>query len=271
MPGKLGKIVEVREGKAKVPIELVNKQRDAAEQGGLRLVDDPVESRIAAPVEKQFVSFLFLKADADWRKLDGGRKIELSQEFISVFDDFRDDFLVFPYSLVGFDSKADLMFWRIGRSMDRLQEMTARMNRTGLGSHLMTAAAYLGVTKKRVFVSESTEDRFHVNAGEKAYHFFYPCAKGREWYEKPAEEREAMIEDGMMVGRRFPNIKIHMTHGLGFGEYEYLFSFETDEPKDFVALAEELRSAGEVERNLGGSHIFTRRKRPLAECLEALG
>ncbi|MBX3297436.1 MAG: chlorite dismutase family protein [Acidobacteria bacterium] len=254
-----------------MPIELVNKQRETAEQSGLRLVDDPVGSRISAPVETQFVSYHFLKADAEWRKLDHGRKSELSREFISLFDDYTDDFLVFAYSLIGFDSKADLMFWRIGSSMDRLQEMTARMNRTGLGSHLITAATYLSVTKKRMFVSESTEDRFHVNAGEKAYHFFYPCPKGRGWHEKSAEEREALIEDGMMVGRRFPNIKIHMTHGLGFGEYDYLFSFETDEPKDFVALADELRSTGEVEKNLGGSHIFSCRKRPLAECLEALG
>ena len=40
----------------------------------------------------------------------------------AVFNRFREDFLLYTYSLVGFDSKADLMFWRIGTSLDLIQE-----------------------------------------------------------------------------------------------------------------------------------------------------
>ena len=58
---------------------------------------------------------------------------------------------------------------------------------------------------------------------------------------KPDEERETMIEENFMVGKKFQNIKIHLTHAFGFSEQEFIISFETDEPKDFLALAEELR------------------------------
>ena len=67
------------------------------------------------------------------------------------------------------------------------------------------------------------------------------------------------------------NIKVHLTHGFGFNDYEYLVSFETDEPKDFLALAEELREAPATRFTLRGKPIYTCRQRSLMECLDALG
>ncbi len=74
-----------------------------------------------------------------------------------------------------------------------------------------------------------------------------------------------------MVGKRFQNIKIHMTHAFGFSEQEYVISFETDEPKDFLALAEELRETPASKFTLRGMPVYTCRQRPLMECLDALG
>lgn len=222
-------------------------------------------------VEKQFVNFMFFRVDPDWRKLDAESKSGYKSEFQSVFDRYRDDFLLFSYSLVGFDSKADLMFWRIGNSLDKMQEMTAMLYRTDLGSYFETADNYLSVTKKRMFVSEGSEDKLHVLAGEKKYLFVYPCTKNREWYEKTSDERDALTEEHFMVGKKFQNIKIHMTHAFGFGEQEYLISFETDEPRDFLALAEELRETPASKFTLRGMPIYTCRQRPLMDCLDALG
>jgi chlorite dismutase len=159
----------------------------------------------------------------------------------------------------------------IGNSLDLIQEMTAKLYRTNFGSFLETADTYLSMTKKMMFVSESSEDRFHVNAGEKKYHFIYPCAKHKDWYEKTSEERDALIEENFMVGKKFQNIKIHMTHAFGFSEQEYIISFETDEPKDFLALAEELRTTPASKLTLRGMPVYTCRQRPLMECLDAIG
>lgn len=222
-------------------------------------------------IEKQFVNFMFFRVNPDWRKLDTQSKATFKSEFQSVFDRFRGDFLLFSYSLVGFDSKADLMFWRVGNSLDKMQEMTAMLYRTDLGSFFETADNYLSVTKKRMFISEGVEDKFHILAGEKKYLFVYPCSKNREWYEKTGDERDALIEEHFMVGKKFQNIRIHMTHAFGFGEQEYLISFETDEPRDFLALAEELRETPASKFSLRGMPIYTCRQRPLMECLDALG
>jgi chlorite dismutase len=91
------------------------------------------------------------------------------------------------------------MFWRIGTSLDLIQDMTSKLYQTNLGSYLETADNYLSVTRKMMFVSpeakkENVEDRFHIIAGEKKYHFLYPCTKHTDWYEKSEEERENLIK-----------------------------------------------------------------------------
>lgn len=256
-------------------MELVELEKETSETSPLRLVADNKEPQLFPVIEKQFVNFMFFRVNPDWRKLDALTKQNYKQEFEKVFDDYAQDFLLFNYSLVGFDSKADLMFWRIGSSLDSLQDMTARLYRTGLGSFLETTDNYLSITKRMMFIppteSDNAEDRYHVRAGEKKYHFVYPCAKHSDWYKKEEEERTQLIEENFMVGRKFQNIKIHLTHAFGFSEQEFIISFETDEPKDFLALAEELRQTQASRLTLRGMPIYTCRQRSLSECLDAIG
>ena len=256
-------------------MEIVNFEKESSEQGKLRLVAENKEPQDFPVVEKQFVNFIFFRVNSEWRKLNPETKRDFKNEFQSIYDEFTDELLLFSYSLVGFDSKADLMLWRIGSSLDAVQEMTARLYRSNLGSYLETTHNYLSVTKKMMFIStdehKSVEDRFHVKAGMKKYHFVYPCAKDSDWYDKPGEERDELIRDNFMVGKKFPNINIHLTHAFGFSEKEYIISFETDEPNDFLALAEELRQTPASKFTLRGMPVYTCRLRPLAECLDAIG
>ena len=252
-------------------IELVHAPQSLTESAELRLVDEIAEARRTSPADKQYVNYVFFRVNPEWRKLDAETKAAAKTEFQSVYERYRSHFLLFSYSLVGFDSKADLMFWRIGTSMDLIQEMTAMMFRTKLGSFFEIADNYLAVTKQRMFASGVVEDRLHVNAGEKTYHFIYPCTKDKGWYDKPVAERDALIEENFMIGRRFENIKIHLTHAFGFSDQEYIISFETDEPRDFLDLAEELRETPASKFTLRGMPIYTCRQRPLMECLDALG
>lgn len=256
-------------------MELIDLEKNSSETGGLRLVSDNKEPHNFPQIRKQFVNFIFFRVNPDWRKLGAKEKETYKAEFESVFNSYKNDILLFSYSLVGFDSKADLMFWRIGDSLDLIQEMTAKLYRTNLGSFLETTDNYLSVTKKMMFIppfdNGNVEDRYHVKAGEKKYHFVYPCAKNRDWYEKTGEERESLIEENFMVGTKFRTIKIHMTHAFGFSEQEFIIGFETDEPKDFLALAEELSQTQASKFTMRGTPIYTCRQRPLIECLNAIG
>lgn len=240
------------------------------QEAGLRLVEG-LASDERSPVDQQFVNFIFFRVNAEWRKLPADAKQLAKNEFREAYDSFRDDLMLFSYSLVGFDSKSDLMFWRVGKSLDVIQEMTAKLYRTTLGIYLEPSDNYLAVTKKMMFVSDGSTDREHVLAGSKKYHFVFPCAKSQGWADVPVERRDQMIEENFMVGKRFPNIKIHMTHAFGFSDEEYLISFETDEPKDFLALAEELRQTPASKFTMRGLPIYTCRQRSLTDCLDSLG
>lgn len=250
--------------------DVLNFQKEPGEVQ-LRLVAEKLEAGEQSPVEKQFVNFMFLRVDPEWRRLDAETKRIHKVEFRSVFDSFRDELLVYTYSLVGFDSKADLMFWRVGNSLDLIQDMTANLYRTGLGSYIQTTDNYLSVTKRMMFIDEPSEDRLRVHAGSTKYHFIYPSVKNSEWYKMPSEERDLLIEENFMVGKKFPNIKIHLTHAFGFADNEYLISFETDEPRDFLSLAEELRNAPSGKFTPRGMPVYTCRQRSLMDCLDALG
>lgn len=257
-------------------MELIDLEKNSPESGsGLRLVADNKELHQFPIIQKQFVNFIFFRVSPDFRKLEAEKKALYKTQFEEVFNQYSQELLIFSYSLVGFDSKADLMFWRIGNSLDLIQEMTSNLYRTEFGSFLETTDNYLAATKKRMFIPpnnlDNAEDRYHITAGEKKYHFVYPCAKSRDWYEKTGEERESLIEENFMVGTKFRNIKIHLTHAFGFSEKEFIVSFETDEPKDFLALAEELSQNQTSKFSLRGMPIYTCRQRPLAECLDAIG
>ena len=256
-------------------MSLFDFEKKEPEISPLRLVSDNKEPQMLPALEKQFVNFIFFRVNPDWRKLNSETKRVFKGEFQSVFNKFNETLLLFSYSLVGFDSKADLMFWRIGSSLDSIQEMTAKLYRTNLGSYLETTDNYLAVTKKMIFIPEdsheSTEDRYHVKGGQKKYHFVYPCSKNRDWFTISEEERNALVEENFMVGKKFENIKIHMTHAFGFSEQEYIISFETDEPKDFLSLAEEMRQTAASKFTMRGMPIYTCRQRSLMECLDAIG
>ena len=256
-------------------MELVDLEKNSSEVSELRLVSENKEPHQFPIIQKQFVNFIFFGVNPDWRKLEPLQKKLYKAQFEEVFNNYSRELLLFSYSLVGFDSKADLMFWRIGNSLDLIQEMTSNLYRTELGSFLECTDNYLSATKRRMFIppneGQNVEDRYHIMAGEKKYHFVYPCGKNRDWYEKTGEERESLIEENFMVGTKFRNIKIHLTHAFGFSEQEFIVSFETDEPKDFLALAEELSQTQASKFTLRGTPIYTCRQRNLAECLDAIG
>ncbi|MCY7376877.1 MAG: chlorite dismutase family protein [Pyrinomonadaceae bacterium] len=152
-------------------MQLVNPEKEIAEPNGLRLVSDNKKTQQFPVIEKQFVNFMFLRVSPEWRKLGADSKQIFKTEFEQVFDSFSENMLLFSYSLVGFDSKADLMFWRIGTSLDLIQEMTAKLYRTNLGSYIETTDNYLAATKKMMFLAANengnAEDRYHVKAGSK--------------------------------------------------------------------------------------------------------
>ena len=244
--------------------------------GSLRLApiaDETIRPKPLLP--RQFVSFTFYRARPEWRLLDDGVKEGARKEIVDAVEEFRRDLLIHTYSLVGLRTNAEFMIWRIGYHLDPLQELTARLNRTQLGKYLEATQSFLSMTKRSMYIDkdnpEHVEDRLHIVPGQSKYLFVYPFVKTREWYGKPPEARQEMMDEHIRIGSKYRSVKLHTTYSFGLDDQEFVVAFETDEPGDFLDLVQELRETKASSFTLRDTPMFTCRQRTLSECLEAIG
>src|SRR5205085_10863263 len=245
-------------------------------RGSLRLADRDDEAEQPRPsLPRQFVNFTFYHVRPEWRFLDEATREAGKREFLDVVESYRRDLLMPTYSIVGLRSNADFMIWRIGYALDPLQEMTARLNRTGLGRYLEVTQSFLSMTKRSMYIDKDNpdhvEDRLHIVPGQSKYLFVYPFVKTRAWYALPVEQRQEMMDEHIRIGSQYRSVKLHTTYSFGLDDQEFVVAFETDEPSDFLDLVQHLRETKASSYTLRDTPMYTCRQRPLAECLEALG
>jgi chlorite dismutase len=248
----------------------------AGGRGSLRLAPNVEEMEVSkSRLPRQFVNFTFYRARPEWRMLDKSEREPGKEEFIKAVDEYRRGLLIHTYSLVGLRTNAEFMIWRIGYSLDPIQEMTARLNNTALGKYLEATQSFLSMTKRSMYIDkdnpEHVEDRLHIVPGKSRYLFVYPFVKTREWYTRPAEQRQEMMDEHIRIGSKYRSVKLHTTYSFGLDDQEFVVAFETDEPSDFLDLVQELRETKASSFTLRDTPMFTCRQRPLAECLDALG
>ena len=60
------------------------------------------------------------------------------------------------------------------------------------------------MTKRSMYIDkdnpEHVEDRLHIIPGKSQYLFVYPFVKTREWYSRPAEQRQEMMDEHIRIG-----------------------------------------------------------------------
>jgi chlorite dismutase len=224
---------------------------------------------------RQFVSFTFYKVRPEWRLLDDAAKRAGKAEFLEIYNSYERQLILNSYSLVGLRRTADLMIWRVGYDLDKFQEMTARLNNTGLGRYLDVSENFLSMTKRSLYIDkynpEHDEDRLHVIPGKSKYVFVYPFVKTRDWYMADAETRQTLMDEHIRVGMKYKSVKINTTYSYGLDDQEFVVAFETDSPQDFLDLVEDLRFTKASKFTLRDTPMYTCRLLELRECLEALG
>ena len=253
-----------------------DKDQGSATRGSLRLAPNCAElEEFKAKLPRQFVNFTFYRARPEWRLLDDANKRRCREEFVGTVDEFRPQLLIHTYSTVGLRTNVDFMIWRIGYELDPIQEMTARLNHTEMAKYIEPSQSFLSMTKRSMYMDkdnpEHAEDRLHIIPGKSNYLFVYPFVKTREWYSRPAEHRQEMMDEHIRIGTKYRSVKLHTTYSFGLDDQEFVVAFETDNPSDFLDLVQELRETKASSYTLRDTPMFTCRQRTLAECLEGLG
>ena len=248
----------------------------SATRGSLRLA--PTNSEVEeqkAKLPRQFVNFTFYLARPEWRLLAEADKQRCRDEFVRTVDDFRKSLLMHSYSTVGLRTNVDFMIWRIGYELEPIQAMTARLNKTEMAKYIEPTQSFLSMTKRSMYIDKDNpdhvEDRLHIVPGKSQYLFVYPFVKTREWYSRPAEMRQEMMDEHIRIGSKYRSVKLHTTYSFGLDDQEFVVAFETDHPADFLDLVQELRETKASSYTLRDTPMFTCRQRTVGECLEALG
>ena len=246
-----------------------------ATQASLRLAEKTERTEQKATVQRQFVNFAFYHVRPEWRMLSEAERAAGKEEFLRTVEEFKRDLVMNTYSLMGLRTDVDFMIWRIGYSLDPIQEMTARLNQTGLGRYLEATRSFLSMTKRSMYMDkehpEHDEDRLHIIPGKGKYLFVYPFVKTRQWYQLPHEERQEMMDEHIRIGSKYRFVKLHTTYSFGLDDQEFVVAFETDYPADFLDLVQELRETKASSFTLRDTPMYTCRRQPLTECLKALG
>ena len=224
------------------------------------------------PTRRQIVKFSFFRVDPLWRLLPADEREDGKRAFEAAVDAFSDRLQVRSYSCVGMRGDADFLLWQIGESLDDVQALHSALLATPMGAYLSLPYSYLAMTRRSVYVSpEEGEKRQHLHPADSKYFFVYPFVKTREWYQLPMDERQAMMDEHIRVGRKYPSVKLNTTYSFGLDDQEFVVSFETDEPSDFLDLVMELREAKTSLYTLRDTPIFTCISRSLRDTLDSLG
>ncbi|MBI2980713.1 MAG: chlorite dismutase family protein [Deltaproteobacteria bacterium] len=225
---------------------------------------------------RQFVNFSFYRVDPLWRRLPRAERDRGRAEFIEVVQQYSKKLILLNYSLVGIRPDCDFMIWRIGFELEPFQEMSSRLNQTGLGQYLTTPHSYLAVTKRSIYVDKHIHPgqegrRGQITPGEGKYLFVYPFVKTRDWYQLPFPERQKMMDAHIAVGHKYPSIKINTTYSFGIDDQEFVVAFDGEDPKEFVDLVQELREAASSKYTVRDTPAFTcLKKNSMREVLDQL-
>jgi chlorite dismutase len=230
-----------------------------------------------APGEpRELLKYTFYKVESEWRRLPAEVKKKQKAEFAQLLHQLEDDVTIRCYSLQGIRADSDFMTWAIDPRLETFRDMARRIFATGLGSYLDTAYAYLAATKRSAYLGGHSHEG-QDGVGGKAvplgtrYLFVYPFVKKREWYSIPFERRQEIMRDHFRVGHKYPSVKIHTAYSFGLDDQEFVLSFESDEPLDFLDLVMELRSTESSKYTERETPIFTCIRSTPEQMLDALG
>ena len=215
---------------------------------------------------RQFVNFGFFRVAPEWRRLSLREREEHRREFAEVITRWQvaDTMKVLPYSTVGLRADADFMLWRICFSLDCLQEMSAELLRTQLGSYLTLSRSLLGMTRHSQYAigQDTTVDRALrgvIRPGGHRYLFVYPLVRTRAWYVLPFEERRRMVNELVKLSSEFSNTRLNAIYSFGIDEQDFIIAVETDHPDEYQ---DRMMDAKEIDIS-----PYTERDQPKLTCI----
>lgn len=224
---------------------------------------------------RQFLNYAFFRLDPVFRRLPRAEREAAKAEFAAVVQAWaaREDVILRTYSLVGLRADADFMLWRIAHDPACFQEMQAALNATALAGYLEQPYSFLSLQKRSQYVNriEGSGTGLELLPGQGAYLFVYPFVKTRPWYGLSPHARQGMMDEHIHASSPFKGVRINTSYSYGIDDQEFVVSFDSDYPQEFVDLVGRLRYTEASLYTQRDTPMFTCRRATLEEILGQLG
>src|SRR5579883_1729282 len=235
----------------------------------------------AAPLTLEGTSVLhqmFRIRRAGLRELNSGRRTEIAREIGDALAGMqrREDGESAAFSILG--HKADLMLVHFRAGFEHLARAQAEIAALTIDNYLEPTTSYLSMVEIGLYEAsvrlyerlatdgieagtpqwrdavdaalkenrEKLAARLWPRIPERRYVCFYPMNKRRgehrNWYQLPIEERQRLMHDHGMIGRRYAGQVTQIISGsIGFDDWEWGVDLFADDPLVFKKLVYEMR------------------------------
>ncbi|MEO8127913.1 MAG: hydrogen peroxide-dependent heme synthase [Bryobacteraceae bacterium] len=212
---------------------------------------------------------------AAWKALPDAARQELIAEAAAALSAMEQEKSAL-FSLIG--HKGDLLVVHFRSSFEELNHAELQLARLGLSDYLEVTTSYLSVVElglyestSKVYASltakgiaphspewkaeiesviarqkEAMYPRLYPDVPPHKYICFYPMDRRRgevkNWYQVPMADRQAMMHEHGMIGRRYAGeVKQIITGSIGFDDWEWGVDLFADDPLVFKKLIYEMR------------------------------
>ena len=226
-------------------------------------------------LQRQFVNFMFFKADRALRRESAEFKAQAKREFAEIVGRYTGPMMILPYTTVGLKSNVDFMLWRISYEIEPLQHMASDINKSLLGRYLDVPQSFLAMTKHSQYVDEHVHEgqegrRLRIVPGKRPFLFVYPFVKTRDWYLLPQSERQKIMNEHIAIGHKYPRVKINTTYSFGLDDQDFVVAFEAEKPEEFLDLVQDLRETESSKYTVRDTPMYTCRRAPIDEIVDSL-
>lgn len=235
-------------------------------------VSPEVRVEESTPVASQFVQYLFLRVDPQWRRLDARTRASGRNELTEAIGATAPSITTYAYSTLGLKTGAELMLWWKSTDAVAVQDALGALLSTGLGRYCEVAHTLWGLTRPSIYTKRRTVQEQAVDESTRLrYLVVYPFSKTVEWYLMSRDARQGMMNEHMRIGHEFDDVRQVLLYTTGLDDQEFIVAYETDQLERHQDLVIALRSTEARRYTLRDTPIFTAIHRPLEEALALLG
>ena len=150
------------------------------------------------------------------------------------------------YDVGGFRADADLMFWLLADSPEKLQAAYHAIRSSQLGLITEPVWSAVGVHRPAEFNRSHTPGAISGIA-PRPWLCVYPFVRSYDWYQLDDKHRSTMLREHGMAVTAWPDVKGSTFSSFGLSDYEWLLAFEAD---DLTRIVDAMRAARGVEARL---------------------